>query len=300
MSPRKTLFLFGAMLLCNVVAFGQASGSFNYNLANATTACTVNHTSGTITGGVSCGPLISGGNSCTTSTDCSGGAACSGQVACTATTICPGQTLAGVGCDAVSGFCTNSGICNLAPGTVASTSCIGNTDVTMKTSSGNGNVFVVRPAAVVALLTDVTLNSKQQNTSGVVSSAAYAGVDFQVSLLNQPKGAKSQVIPNYAVTYDARFIQISTNLFQAIAAQCQAITGGCFIQFNESTASAHSFDWIVAPLSAGNYDVGVTWTESLANQGIAETETCVGPVNLTVQQNKIFAPSEGSATTVSF
>jgi hypothetical protein len=195
----------------------------------------------------------------------------------------------------VNNVCVGSGICS---GT-ASQTCVGNTDVRMKTSSGSGNVFLVRPAAVIALLTDVTLNSKQ-NTSGTVSSTAYAGVDFKVSLANQPSGSNSKVIPDYAVTYDARFIQISTNLFQAIATQCQAITGGCFLTFAQSTASAHSFDWIVQPLSAGSYTVDTTWTSPLADSGIAESETCVGPVNLTVQQNKIFMPSQRTATAVSF
>ena len=272
------------------IALAQNSGSFNYNLANATTACVVNSGTGAITGGVSCGPISSGGSTCTTSTNCPNGQTCSGQIACSLANPC---TISGESCDLVSGFCKNSGVCS---GT-ASTTCVGNTDVTIKTNSGSDNVFVVRPAAVVALLTDVTVSSKQGNTA---TSSAYAGVDFKVSLNNKPSGATTKVIPDYAVTYDARFIQISTNLFQAIATQCQAIAGGCFISFNESTASAHSFDWIVAPLTAGDYDIQATWTSSLADSGIAESETCVGPVNLTVQQNKIFEPSEGSSTTVSF
>jgi hypothetical protein len=296
MSPRKILFLLGATLLCTAVAFGQSSGSFNYNLANATTACTINSGTGAISGGVDCGPISSGGSACTTNNGCSTGQTCSGQVSCTSTTICPGQTVAGVGCDTVSGFCTDSGICS---GTAATT-CDGSTDVTMKTNSGNGNVFLVRPAAVVALLTDVTLNSKQQSVAGAITSSAYAGVDFKVSLTKQPNGSNSKVIPDYAVTYDARFIQISTNLFQTIATQCLAITGGCFLTFAQSTASAHSFDWIVAPLTAGDYTVHTTWTSSLADSGIGESETCVGPVNLTVQQNKVFMPQQRTNTTVSF
>src|SRR5690242_5975090 len=44
---------------------------------------------------------------------------------------------------------------------------------TLKTSSGNGNVFVVRPSAVVGLLTDVTVSSKQIGST--VSSSAQAG-----------------------------------------------------------------------------------------------------------------------------
>jgi len=293
MTARKILFLVGATLLCTTLSFAQSSGSFNYNLANATTACTINSGTGAISGGVDCGPISSGGTACTTSSNCVSGQTCSGQVACSL--LNNPCTALGEACDLVDGYCTDSGICS---GT-AKKICTGMTDVTIKTSSGNDNVFLVRPAAVVALLTDVTVNSKQ-NPGGIVSSSAYSGVDFQITLANEPSGAHSKVIPSYAVTYDARFIQISTNLFQAIATQCQAIAGGCFISFNESTAAAHSFDWIVAPLSAGDYKIHATWMSSLADSGIAESETCVGPVNLTVQQNKIFEPSEGSDSTVSF
>jgi len=119
--------------------------------------------------------------------------------------------------------------------------CMGNAVVGIKTSSGAGNVFVVRPSAVIALLTDVTVNSNQKgNAAGVVSSFALAGVNFQVSVTGP---GNPQVLPSFPVTYDSRYIQISTNLFQTISTQCQAIT------------------------------------ESLA---------CVGPLNMTVQQNKVF------------
>src|SRR5262249_9542114 len=58
--------------------------------------------------------------------------------------------------------------CTLQPdGTVACTGngqgsnlCIGGFGVGIKTNSGNGNVFVMRPSAVVGLLTDVSLSSK--------------------------------------------------------------------------------------------------------------------------------------------
>ena len=160
---------------------------------------------------------------------------------------------------------------------------------TMKTSGGNGNVFVVNPSAVVGLLTNVTINSKQ------ASSSAQAGVDFQVTvtpLSNQPDPV---VIPSAPVTYADRFIQISSNLFTAISTQCLAVdpTNGCFITFNESTLSAHSFNWVVTNLQTGSYGLTVTWTPSTLVQGIGSTATCVGPVNLTVTQNKIFTPSTG-------
>ena len=160
--------------------------------------------------------------------------------------------------------------------------CVGNAVAGIKTSNGNGNVFVVRPSAVIGLLTDVTVSSKQLDAT----SSALAGVDFQVSI-SGPGSPK--VIPSYPITYASRYIQLSTNLFQALATQCLAITGGCFISFNESTVSAHSFDWLVTNLSAGQYTVTTSWKDSLGGSGISRSLACVGPVNMTVQQNKVFS-----------
>lgn len=174
--------------------------------------------------------------------------------------------------------------------TPTSGTCGGHAVAGIKTSSGAGNVFVVRPSAVIGLLTDVTVSSKQSGSStGAVSSSALAGADFTVTVVPESGQAQPTVIPNYPVTYDSRYIQISTNLFQALATQCSLIAGGCFITFNESTVSAHSFDWIVTNLSSGNYGVTVTWAPSLGGSGISQSLTCVGPVNLTVQQNKVFS-----------
>jgi hypothetical protein len=96
------------------------------------------------------------------------------------------------------------------------------------------------------------------------------------------------VIPSAPVTYDSRYIQISTNLFQALATQCLAITGGCSLTFNESTVSAHSFDFLVTNLQSGTYTVTTSWADSLGGTGISQSLACVGPLNMTVQQNKVF------------
>ena len=174
--------------------------------------------------------------------------------------------------------------------TPTSGTCGGHAVAGIKTSNGAGNVFVVRPSAVIGLLTDVTLSSKQSGSStGAVSSSALAGADFTVTVVPESGQPEPTVTPNYPVTYDSRYIQISSNLFQAIATQCSLVAGGCFISFNESTVSAHSFDWIISNLAAGNYGVTVTWAPSLGGSGISESLTCVGPVNLTVQQNKVFS-----------
>jgi len=167
---------------------------------------------------------------------------------------------------------------------------------TMKTSSGNGNVFVINPSAVVGLLTNVTISSKQTTAS----TSAQAGVDFQVTVTPLSGQADPVVIPSTPITYEDRFIKLSSNLFTAIATQCLANTdgsGGCYISFDESTLGAHSFNWIVTNLQSGNYGVTVQWTPStLVSDGTyAAAATCVGPVNIIVTQNKIFTPSTGIA-----
>ncbi len=291
-----TVAAFAGMLFAANV-FAQSSGSFNYSSVGAggPTGCVVNNQNGTITGGMTCGPLTSGG-ACTTTGNCSSPLTCQGATACTPGTFtCPGATA----CDA-SGFCPNSGVCQgSCSGSSCPGNCIGSTDVGMKTNSGSGNVFVVTPSAVIGLLTDVTVSSNQKGSStGAVSSSAFAGVDFRVTIPAQPSSGTTLPIPNFPITYDSRFIQISTNLFQALSTACLAINGGCFITFNESTVSAHSFDWVLKPLTSGNYDVRTTWTSSLADFGLATSLTCVGPVNFTVQQAKIFKPSAEALTDI--
>ena len=190
-------------------------------------------------------------------------------------------------------ICENN--CTLqADGTVACTGdgqgsglCVGSLAAGIKTNSGNGNVFVMRPSAVIGLLTDVSLSTKTTPFTG--SSSALAGVDFSVAVSPAP----AQVIPNYPVTYASRFVQISSNLFTVLSATCTTVsptnpTGSCFFNFDESTVSAHSFDWIATGLTSGQYVVTVNWSSSLGNTGISRALTCVGPVNLTVNQNKVF------------
>lgn len=287
-------FLAGAALVGAIgasTAFAQSSGSFEYSNAGGLTACVLNNSDGSITGGTQCGPISSGGTACTTDANClSGTQTCQGAIACTAG---GNQCVASnTTCDIVNGFCMGTGICSGS----AAASCIGHTDVAIKTNSGNGNVFDVRPSAVIGLLTDATISSKQTTAM----SSAFAGVDFAVTVQSGPNGNTTVPTPNFPVTYDARFIQISTNLFQGLQANCTASAGGCFITFNESTVSAHSFDWVLGPLSSGVYDVRATWTSSLADFGIAKSMTCVGPLNLTIQQNKIFKPSLEATTDLSF
>ena len=184
---------------------------------------------------------------------------------------------------------TGQPVCTPQTGT-----CIGSVAAGIKSNSGNGNVFVIRPSAVVGLLTDVSLALGKTNSGAsydIGTSSALAGVDFTVSVTD-PSGNPVQTIPSGPITYDARFVQISSNMFQAIASTCLAtpVSGGygCFFNFNESTVSAHSFEWIVPTLTTGAYTVTTSWQPSLGNTGLSDALTCVGPVNMTVQQNKVF------------
>jgi hypothetical protein len=246
-------------------ALAQSSGNFTYGFTGGT-HCVVDHGTGAITGGAIC----SSGTDCTAN-------GCT-PIPSAAGNVCGGTIVAGI-----------------------------------KTNSGAGNVFVITPSAVIGLLTDVSV--QRSATVNVGTSSAFAGVDFDVQVTPPPGARQPCVTPDFSVTYAARFIQISTNLFQVLGNLCTVVANpnsvggvttaqGCFITFNESTVSAHSFDWIVGdpgasgtngnpsncgPLQSGVYGIAANWKASLGNTGISEALTCVGPVNMTVVQNKIFS-----------
>ena len=306
----RTLFLavvIGALAACTALA--QSSGNFTYG-NTGTTHCVLNNDgTGSITGGDLCSQQT--GASCTTNTDCTtAGTTCynptggtmAGQClnsssggSCMSNTDCtvPGQTcVTPIGSPA-----GTPGIC----GVVSNGACVGGLKAGIKTNSGSGNVFVVRPSAVIGLLTDVTVG--KSSTIDIGTSSALAGVDFNVTAKPMSGQPQPNVIPGFSVTYASRFVQISTNLFSVLGTLCTLTASGapnpigCYISFNESTVSAQSFDWIVgAPnsagagtLASGNYDIKVGWSSSLGDFGIARSLTCVGPVNLTVTQDKVFS-----------
>ena len=254
----KKLLLILAVVVCTpVLANAQSSGSFSYGNTGGT-HCVLNSQNGAITGGQIC----SSGTNCT-ALGCTPIPSSSGNV-------CGGSIVAGI-----------------------------------KTNSGDGNVFDVRPSAVIGLLTDVAV--QKNSTVNVGTSSAFAGVDFSLAVTPPPGAPVPCISPNFSVTFASRFIQISTNLLNVLGSLCTTTllnARGCFISFDESTVSAHSFDWIVGfpdinagangnvstcgTLASGVYGIAANWTASLGNTGISESLTCVGPVNLTVTQNKIF------------
>ena len=143
---------------------------------------------------------------------------------------------------------------------------------------------------MIGLLTDVAV---QKNTSiDIGTSSAYAGVDFSLAVTPPTNAPTPCISPNFSVTYASRFIQISTNLFTVLGNLCTTVANpnpvggvttpvGCYISFDESTVSAHSFDWIVGypdanatangnpancgTLSSGVYGIAANWKASLAS-----------------------------------
>ena len=316
MFTRKMLFLAVAMSMLTSVAFAQSSGNFSYG-NTGTTHCVLNNDgTGTITGGQLCDQQT--GPSCTTDGDCT---KYTGQLTCWNPT---GGTSAGQCLNSTSGAsCTSDANCTVPGqscifpvaggdtgicGVVQNNVCAGALKAGIKTNSGSGNVFLVRPSAVIGLLTDASVG--KNSTINIGTSSALAGVDFNVDVKSLSGQPQANVIPSFPITYASRFVQISTNLFDVLGTLCTTVStvggnpvggtttaAGCYISFNESTVSAHSFDWIVgAPaangggtLQSGNYGITVNWSSSLGNFGISRSLTCVGPVNLTVQQNKVFS-----------
>src|SRR5262245_43064812 len=311
MFSRKTLFLALAMSTIASVAFAQSSGNFSYGNTGTTHCVLSNNGTGTISGGDICEQQA--GPSCTDDSGCTqfgSGLTCWNPT---------GGTLAGQCLSSTSGSCTSDDDCLTAQGqscffpVAGGTTgvcgkvdqgvgkCDGHLRAGIKTNSGSGNVFLIRPSAVIGLLTDVSVGSKTGINIG--TSSALAGVDFNVDVKSQSGQPQANVIPNFPITYASRFVQISTNLFNVLGTLCTTVTAtgtvnsaggvttaaGCYISFNESTVSAHSFDWIATGLASGNYRVDVNWKSSLGNIGISRSLTCVGPVNLTVQQNKVFS-----------
>ena len=276
MKYNKGIAVLAVAVLCFAAsAFAQSSGSFSYGTGNnftGTTGCMLVSNSGAISGGQQCSQSSLGGTSF----------ACTNDSQCTAIF----GSNSGATCDPVALTCV------LPP---KAGDCIGHASAGLKTNSGNGNVFDIRPSAVIGLLTDVTVSSKQTTAS----SSALAGIDFRVTVKGMSGQPDPSLTPSGYITYDARFVQISTNLFTALSTLCAVsitLPNGCFLTFAESTVSAHSFDWVAGgptgtkvPLSTGQYNVTVDWKPSLGVTGISQALACVGPVNLTVSQNKIFS-----------
>jgi hypothetical protein len=159
----------------------------------------------------------------------------------------------------------------------------------LKVSSGNGVAIVIRPSAVTGLLTDVTVKGSQGG--GTQTASAQASVTASVKLTPLSGQPAPNVTPAVPVTYDDRFLQISTNLFNALSA-C-TVAAPCFFTINETTLSAHSFDFVAQNLESGDYGIEVDFATSGSITAGGTALECVGPVVITATQVKMFQQSTG-------
>src|SRR5438552_13272396 len=151
---KKAIGVFLGIVLSAAMSFAQSSGNFSYG-NTGTTHCVLNNTgTGTITG-AQC--QQGSGPACTTNTDC--------------------INIIGTTCVNPTGN-TGAGVCLVSAN--SNVGCAGAIQAGIKTNSGSGNVFLIRPSAVIGLLTDVTV--QKNSTIDIGTSSALAGVDFSVDV----------------------------------------------------------------------------------------------------------------------
>ena len=197
-------------------------------------------------------------------------------------------------------------VCTDVSGTLSGAPDHGVLNTGLKVSSGNGNAVIIRPSAVTGLLTDVTMTTKD-TSNGISSASAQAAIQFNVTVKPLSGQALPTVEPNpnpslginsATVTYDDRFLQISTNLFTLLGTTCAVTTtnpNGCTFSVDETTLSAHSFDFVASNLSAGDYEISVSWSAPVltGSNSLSSAMACAGPVMITAEQVKVFNQSSG-------
>jgi len=182
---------------------------------------------------------------------------------------------------------------------------------TIKTPNSGSTGLVIRPSLVTGLYTRTTV------TKDTSLAAAVAGVKVRVLIdgLIVAPGTTVGAQPtdglngNLAddgngdndgwVDYNKRFQQLSTNIFNLLAEDCDPLTEEiepCYIDLITSTLSANSMDFVVGDVGVGEHTLKVEWklqpTDPDANQ-----LACVGPGVLTVMQVKTFSQGSGIVIT---
>jgi len=179
---------------------------------------------------------------------------------------------------------------------------------TLQTPNSSQTTIDLRPSFVTGLYTNTQVS--KNNTTSITSSSAFAQVRVHVTMDGNPvapdltNGSGGTV----GVVYDARFQQLSTNVFGAISACATTTTSpGCFIDLVLSTLSAHSMDFVAPNVGGGSHALKVTtemdcFVNATINGVITPVQTdcdnppfspnsaaaCEGPGVLTVEQVKNF------------
>jgi hypothetical protein len=170
---------------------------------------------------------------------------------------------------------------------------------TIKTPNSSQTALLITPSLVTGLFTNTNISGS--SGGGSKSSNATAEIQVQVTLDGKPVAPATNASPY--VTYDERFQQISTNLFNQIS-ECTS-SSPCNLDLLLSTLSAHSFNFVAPSVGGGSHTVNVSWVISCFVNGTqvacSQSSTtssaagCVGPGSVTIQQVQNFS-QDGTIT----
>jgi len=187
---------------------------------------------------------------------------------------------------------------------------ISSLSATLQTPNSSQTTINLRPSFVTGLYTNTQVS--KNSTTSITSSSAFAQVRVHVTMDGNavaPDLANPAGPGTLGVVYDARFQQLSTNVFDAISA-CSTTTSspGCFIDLVLSTLSAHTMDFVAPNVGGGSHALKVTtemdcFVNTVVNGVITPVQTscdnppfspnsaaaCEGPGVLTVEQVKNFS-----------
>ena len=190
---------------------------------------------------------------------------------------------------------------------------ISSLSATLQTPNSSQTTIDIRPSFVTGLYTNTQVS--KNSTTSITSSTAFAQVRVHVTM---DGCAVAPDLPNVAgdctkgtqgVVYDARYQQLSTNVFDAISACATTTTSpGCFIDLLLSTLSAHSMDFVAPNVGGASHALKVVtemdcFVNTTVNGVITPVQTscdnppftpnsaaaCEGPGVLTVEQVKNFS-----------
>jgi hypothetical protein len=166
----------------------------------------------------------------------------------------------------------------------------------IQTPNSNQTTLLITPSFVTGLYSNTYITSTQ--------STANQTAEVIVSVLLDGKPVAPETTATPSVTYDARFQQISTQMWTQIA-ECQ-MNQKCDFSMVLSTLDAHSFDFVVPNVGGGSHNLDVSWAMACDNGSGSPSPSkcsttfannsaaaCVGPGVITVQQVKAFSQSGG-------
>jgi len=170
---------------------------------------------------------------------------------------------------------------------------IGSLTATLQTPNSSQTAIDLRPSFVTGLFTDTKITTTATTSSATAEVRVHVTLDGVAVAPDLPNPAGGTM----GVTYDARFQQLSSNLFAQIAT-CATASPACFIDLVLSTLSAHSMDFVAPSVGGGSHTLLVTTEMDCFVNGASEpcgtvlpagsAAACEGPGVLTVEQVKNF------------